>query len=244
MFEEVDPCHAPKARRPCIRGTESCAPVSAVRRDTPRGFRPRAGIARLLRRQAFEKCLQIWANARSSVLPNEQSSRRSRQKRVKSPDCSVRGLSQSRTSRVISTSPCPRRNPRKINELTDFVARDSRLTWSPLAVSRCARPRPSVRLRPAAASLEPYRRQIAPIRNPSPRAKATVDSGRSRTVSSTVSASEEACDCVALAAAPTRFDASATIESTVAPACLRAYFRPRFACSCAAAPRSLVASAI
>src|SRR5579872_627760 len=75
------------------------------------------------------------------------------------------------------------------------------LTRGDLAACRCERrPPPALGGRPSA---ERYRRQMAPIRNPSPIAKATAGIGRSRTASSSVSASEEARDCAALAAAPT-----------------------------------------
>src|SRR5271166_4658847 len=89
-------------------------------------------------------------------------------------------------------------------------------------------------------TLEHYRRHVTPIRNPSPSASATVDSGRSTMTSCKVSPIEAACDCAASATAPTRSEASAAMESTFA----RAFFRPRLAWVCATAPRSLAASAI
>src|ERR1700722_12375502 len=85
-----------------------------------------------------------------------------------------------------------------------------------------------------------YLRQITPARNPSPRASASVDSGRSWIASSSVSPSEDACDWAVLATTPSRSDASDTMEPMLARAC----FRPRLACSCATVPRSLAASEI
>src|SRR5208283_2441448 len=64
--------------------------------------------------------------------------------------------------------------------------------------------------------LQHYRRQVTPTRNPSPSASATVESGRSRITSSSVSSIEATCDCATFATALTRLDASATIESTFA----------------------------
>src|SRR5271166_6373275 len=86
-------------------------------------------------------------------------------------------------------------------------------------------------------TLEHHRRHVTPIRNPSPSASATVDSGRSTMTSCKVSPIEEAA---VPAAALTRSEASAAMESTFA----RAFFRPRLAWVRATAPRSLAASAI
>src|SRR5271165_5034312 len=89
-------------------------------------------------------------------------------------------------------------------------------------------------------TLEHHRRHVTPMRNPSPSASATVDSGRSTMTACKVSPIEEACNWAASATAPTRSEASAAIESTFA----RAFLRPRLAWVRATAPRSLAASAI
>jgi hypothetical protein len=70
---------------------------------------------RLLGRQAFEKRLEISANVRGGVLLNEQSSGGMPAKQGQEPGLQPVGLSQSRTSCVISTNPRPRDEIRRIS---------------------------------------------------------------------------------------------------------------------------------
>src|SRR5208337_556504 len=53
-----------------------------------------------------------------------------------------------------------------------------------------------------------YRRQVTPIRKPSPNAKASVATGRSSITSASVSPTKDTASCAAFATAPARSDAS------------------------------------
>ena len=85
-----------------------------------------------------------------------------------------------------------------------------------------------------------YLRQITPGQESEPEASATVDSGRSRTASSSESPSEAACDC-ALFGDHARVDRTRHSPSTHIGARM---VQARLACSCATAPMSLAASEI
>src|SRR5271165_3349836 len=85
-----------------------------------------------------------------------------------------------------------------------------------------------------------YRRQVTPIRKPSPNARASMATGRSSITSASVSPTEDAASWAAFATAPARSEASDITESTFA----RAFLSPRRAWPCATAPSACTASEI
>ncbi len=109
------------------------------------------------------------------------------------------------------------RQGRKTGQNSAMRSESFRTAW----VSPCLRSAeggPSIDERRSLMRPPGYRRQITPNRNPSPRASATAESGRSRTTSSSESPSEEACDRATPATTPSRSDASAATAPTLARA--------------------------
>ena len=109
------------------------------------------------------------------------------------------------------------RQGRKTGQNSAMRSESFRTAW----VSPCLRGAeggPSIDERRSLMRPPGYRRQITPNRNPSPRASATAESGRSRTTSSSESPSEEACDRATPATTPSRSDASAAAAPTLARA--------------------------